>query len=105
MPLYEIDRAVSAHLAAGNSDAAATAVVRALGPHILGYLRSVLHDADDADDAFARWAEGVWVGIAGFRGEASLETWCHRVAWHAAMRILRDPHRRRRLPLPTSQAA
>jgi RNA polymerase sigma-70 factor (ECF subfamily) len=101
----ELNNAVGAHLDAGDVESAATVVVRSLGPHILGYLRSVLRDADDADDAFARWAENVWRGIASFRGEAALETWCHRVAWHAAMRVLRDPHHRRRRPLPTSQAS
>jgi RNA polymerase sigma-70 factor (ECF subfamily) len=101
----ELNDTVGAHLDAGDIQAAATVVVRSLGPHILGYLRSVLRDPDDADDAFARWAENVWRGIAGFRGEAALETWCHRVAWHAAMRVLRDPYYRRRRPLPTSQAS
>jgi RNA polymerase sigma-70 factor (ECF subfamily) len=101
----ELNIAVGAHLDAGDVEAAATVVVRNLGPHILGYLRGVLRDPDDADDAFARWAENVWRGIAGFRGEAALETWCHRVAWHAAMRVLRDPHYRRRRPLPSSQAS
>jgi RNA polymerase sigma-70 factor (ECF subfamily) len=100
-----LDQPVAELLAAGDASAAATLVVRSLGPHILGYLRGVLRDADDADDAFARWAESVWRGISGFRGEAALDTWCHRIAWHSAMRILRDPHHRRRTPLNTSQAS
>jgi RNA polymerase sigma-70 factor (ECF subfamily) len=105
MMAREVDEGVAAHLAAGRADDAATVVVRSIGPHILGYLRGVLRDSDDADDAFARWAEGVWVGIAAFRGEASLETWCHRIAWHSALRILRDPHHRKRRPLPSSAAS
>jgi RNA polymerase sigma-70 factor (ECF subfamily) len=100
----DVDGAVAAHLSAGDADGAATTLVRKLGPLVLGYLRSVLRDGDDADDAFARWAEGVWTGIRGFRGEAALQTWCLRIAWHSAMRILRDPHYRRRVPLDTSQA-
>ena len=99
------DAAVDERIRAGDPEGAATLLVRGLGPHILGYLRGILRDTDDADDAFARWAEAVWKGISGFRGEAQVETWCHRVAWHAAMRILRDPHHRRRQPLHTSQAS
>jgi RNA polymerase sigma-70 factor (ECF subfamily) len=101
----EVEREVARLLEASDAAAAASVIVRELGPQILGYLGSVLHDRDDADDAFARWAEAVWSGIGGFRGEAALSTWCHRVAYHAALRVLRDPFQRRRAELPTSQAA
>lgn len=34
-----------------------------------------------------------------------MKTWCYRIAWHAALRILRDPHQQRRRPLTTGRAA
>jgi RNA polymerase sigma-70 factor (ECF subfamily) len=43
-----------------------------------------LRDRDDADDAFGRFAEDLWKGIAGFRGQSSFKAWAYRVAWHAA---------------------
>jgi RNA polymerase sigma-70 factor (ECF subfamily) len=98
-------RQVSEAVASGDPARAATAVLRALGPQILGYFHRILRDADDADDAFACFAENVWSGIGSFRGEASLDTWCYRVAWHAALRVLRDPHRRRCERLETTEAA
>jgi RNA polymerase sigma-70 factor (ECF subfamily) len=89
----------------GDSDAAATTVVRALGPQMLSYLRSVLRDSDDSEDTFSLWAEAVWNGIGDFRAESRLETWCYRIAWHSALRLLRDPYRRRREALPASRAS
>jgi RNA polymerase sigma-70 factor (ECF subfamily) len=71
---------------------------------VLGYLRAVVRDLDDADDAFARFAESLWASLAGFRRECSVRSWTHRIAWQSALRVLEDPYRRRRTPLPTSEA-
>jgi RNA polymerase sigma-70 factor (ECF subfamily) len=101
----ELAVVVAENLGRGDVDSAATAAVRALGAQMLSYLRSVLRDGDDSDDAFSLWAESVWSGLAEFRGESRLETWCYRIAWHAALRILRDPYRRRREALPPSRAS
>jgi RNA polymerase sigma-70 factor (ECF subfamily) len=76
--------------------AAATAVmVEKLGPAILGYLRA-LHDKDDAEDVFWLWAEDVWRGLPGFRGKCSLRWWCYRLAYHASVRLRREPWRKRK---------
>lgn len=92
-------------LAAGKTDDAAEVALRQLGPSVLGYLRAVVNDTDDADDAFARFAETLWSSLGGFRRECSVRTWTHRIAWQAARRVLQDPYRRRRIPLGSSSAA
>ena len=91
-------------LARGDPNAAATAAVNALGPAILRYLRAVHHD-DDAEDVFQQWAEDLWRGIDGFRGECALRTWAYRLAWHASARFLRQPWRKRHTRLRSSAAS
>ncbi|HZS42416.1 MAG TPA: sigma-70 family RNA polymerase sigma factor [Polyangia bacterium] len=100
----QLDQEVGALLERGAVDEAASLAIRRLGPSILGWLRAVIRDADDADDAFARFAESLWSSLRGFRRECSLKTWTHRLAWQAALRILEDPYRRRREALPTTEA-
>jgi RNA polymerase sigma-70 factor, ECF subfamily len=86
---------VRALVARGDTRAAATEVIRAYGDEILRYLRSVLRDETDAADAFSHFAEDLWRGIAGYRGEATVRTWSYRVAWCAAMHVRGDAWRRR----------
>jgi RNA polymerase sigma-70 factor (ECF subfamily) len=95
---------VRASLEGRRFDEAAAATIRGYGPEILGYLTSVLRDGDDADDAFAQFAENLWATLHQFRGECSLRAWCYRLAWHEAAHVLREPYRRRRALLPTSEA-
>jgi RNA polymerase sigma-70 factor, ECF subfamily len=92
-------------VARGHVDEAATAVIEGLGPEILGYLRTVLRDEASANDAFSHFAESIWRGLPGFRGEASLRAWCYRVAWRAVLSEKRDPFRRRRERLETTMAS
>jgi RNA polymerase sigma-70 factor (ECF subfamily) len=99
-----IDDRVAALLEAGEVDEAAAAAIEALGPAVLGYLASMV-DEDDAHDVFSRWAEDVWRGLPGFRFEASLRAWAFRLAWHAASRLLRDPWRKRGVPLSDGAAS
>ena len=58
----------------------------------------------DAGDAFSSFCEDLWRGIAEFRGDASFKTWAYKLAWHAALRNLRDPHKRLRRALATNEA-
>jgi RNA polymerase sigma-70 factor (ECF subfamily) len=97
-----VEPRVLALVAAGRTDDAATAAIEGYGPAVLGYLRSVVADEDDAHDAFSLWADDVWKGLPGFRRESSLRAWVYRVAWHAACRLRRDPYRARGERLPTS---
>ncbi len=88
-------------VADGDLDAAATAVIEALGPGVLGYLLKMLPE-DDAHDAYSSFAEDVWRGLPGFLWKCSLRAWVYRIAWHAAARLARDGYRRRREPLPSA---
>jgi RNA polymerase sigma-70 factor (ECF subfamily) len=100
----DIDRDIRALLDRGEGDQAATRTVEGLGPGIYGYLCSLLEE-DDAKEVFSMWAEDVWRGLATFRGDASVRTWCYRLAWHASCRFRRDAFRRRREAIPTSAAS
>lgn len=91
--------------ARGERDAAATVAIETLGPAILGYLRALHGDPDDAQDAFQLWAEDVWKGVASLRSGASLRGWAYRIAFHASSRFRRDAWRRRRERLQTSAAS
>ncbi len=100
----DTERAVRDQLARGEVDRAATAAIESYGPAIFGYLLTLL-DEDDARDVFSMFAEHLWRGLPGFRGEGSLRSWCYRLAWTAAARHLRDPYRRRRERLPSTAAS
>jgi RNA polymerase sigma-70 factor, ECF subfamily len=92
-------------LDAGDVTAAATLGLRGYGPQILGYLTVVLRQRDLADDAFSVFAEDLWKGLEGFRRGSSFRTWAYKLAYHAALRILRDPEHRRGITLATSAAS
>jgi RNA polymerase sigma-70 factor (ECF subfamily) len=86
-----LDAQVLELLTRDRRDEAATRVLEALGPEVLGYLRAVLRDPAEAGDAFSHFAESVWRGLPGFRGESSLRTWCYGIAWRCVMSVRRDP--------------
>lgn len=89
----------------GGAREAAVLTIRALGPPVLRYLRAILRDADDAEDAFSEWAECVWRGLPGFRWESALRTWAHRLAYHAALAVRNEAWRRHAARLPTTEAS
>jgi RNA polymerase sigma-70 factor (ECF subfamily) len=91
----ELHARVRAHVAAGDVEGAAPDALRALGPSVLRYLRSLLRDEDDAADAFSRFAEDLWKGIGAWRGDASLRGWAFRLAHHAAIDEREGAWRRR----------
>jgi RNA polymerase sigma-70 factor (ECF subfamily) len=84
---------------------AATEVVRALGPAVLRYLRTLLRNDADANDAASCWAESVWSGLPDFRGDASLRTWALRLAYRAALAVVDGAWRRRARPFATGEAS
>jgi RNA polymerase sigma-70 factor (ECF subfamily) len=101
----ELDQQIRERLASGDADGAATALIEALGPAILRYLRSMLRVEEDAADAFSQWSENVWTGLPAFRGEASLKTWGYRLAWNAAQNLRNQAWNRRGQRLATGQAS
>ncbi len=98
-----LERDLAAALDEGRMSVAATLAIRGYGPQILGYLRSVVRDDGLADEAFSRFAEDLWKGIAGFRRESSLRTWAYRVAWNAARDLQTEAFRRRGRRLETAE--
>ena len=92
-------------LDASDAQGAATEAMRAFGPKIFGYLRSVLRDDADAGDAFSLFGENLWKGITGFRGESSFRTWAYRVAWNAALAVRDEAWRRNGRRLETGEAS
>jgi RNA polymerase sigma-70 factor (ECF subfamily) len=101
----ELEARARALLAAGDVRAAATDVLRELGPYVLRYLRSVLRNDEDAAEAFSGFAEDLWRGLPSFRWEASLRGWAFRVAWHAALDVRNDTFRRHGRRLETGEAS
>jgi RNA polymerase sigma-70 factor, ECF subfamily len=100
-----LEERVQALLDSGGHADAATEAIRALGPAVLRYVRSLLRDEADAHDAFSYWAESVWSGLPGFRAESSLRTWSLRLAYHAALAVLDHAWRRRVRPFATGEAS
>ena len=101
----EQEASIALHLQAGELGEAATAAILAYGSQVLGYLAAVLRSEADAAEAFSAFAERLWRGIRGFRGQSSFRTWVYRVAWSAAQDVVRDPFRRRGRRLQTVEAA
>jgi RNA polymerase sigma-70 factor (ECF subfamily) len=96
---------IRALLASGDDRGAATEAMRAFGPKILGYLRSILRDESDAGDAFSIWAEHLWRGITTYRGESSFRTWAFKVAYNAALNVRNEAWRRLGRRFETGEAS
>jgi RNA polymerase sigma-70 factor, ECF subfamily len=104
-PATDLETRVRELLAADERPAAATLAIQELGPPVLRYLRSLLRDEDDASDAFSVFAENVWRGLPGWRGEGSLKAWCFRLAWNAASNMRNEAWRRKGRRFFTGEAS
>lgn len=91
----DLDELVRARCAAGDASGAATLVLERHGREILEYLVAIARSEADGADAFSLFAEHLWRGLPGFRGEAKVRTWSYAVARRALARVRRAPHRRR----------
>ncbi len=89
----------------GDPAGAATLAIQEFGTRALRYLRAMLREEDEAKDAFSQWAEAVWRGLPGFRGESSLQTWTLRLAYNAALAVRRDAWHRHGRRLETGEAS
>jgi RNA polymerase sigma-70 factor (ECF subfamily) len=78
--------------------------LRAYGPGVLGYLETVLGDADDARDVFQAASEDLWDWLPSYRG-GSLRAAAYRIGRHAAARFRREAWRRRRERMRTTMAS
>jgi RNA polymerase sigma-70 factor (ECF subfamily) len=86
---------------AGDRHGAATLVIQELGPELLGFLVVLVRDRADAGEVFADVCVRIWKGLATFRWESSLRTWCYVIARRAAghHRRSRDAWKTRHVPL------
>jgi RNA polymerase sigma-70 factor (ECF subfamily) len=100
-----VEAAVRAALAAQDLARAATAAIRGYGPQIFSYLVTILRAESDANEVFSIFCEELWKSLPGFRGDASCRTWAYKIAWHAALRFKKDPHRRRGRRLMTDEVS
>jgi RNA polymerase sigma-70 factor (ECF subfamily) len=79
---------------AGDAAAAATLVLRELGPELFGFLRATLGSQADADEAFAATSERIWRSLPSFQWRSSVRTWVYVVARNEASRLRRGARRR-----------
>jgi RNA polymerase sigma-70 factor, ECF subfamily len=100
-----LDERVRDLLSAGQVSAAAGEVMRELGPSVSRYLRSIVREEADADEAFSSFAEALLRGLARFRGESAVKTWVFRLALHEAFDVRATPWRRRARRLATAEAS
>ncbi len=100
-----LEREVRELLDAGDPAGAATLALTSLGPSVLRYLTTLLHDEQDAGDAFSIFAEHLWQGLPAFGGRSSLRTWAFRIAWNAAYNLRNEAWRRRFRPLLPGEAS
>jgi len=98
-----LEERIRALSTAGELQQAATEAIRGYGPQILGYLRAIVRNEEDAADVFGLFAEDLWRGLPQFRWEGALRVWAYRLAWHAAARFSRDLYRQRGRRLRTSE--
>ena len=99
----EIEAEIGVLLESNDLPSAASAIVRGYGPAIRAYLAALAREEDRADDAFSQFCEDLWLGLPGFRRDASVRTWVYQLAWHAWLRNEREPYHRRGRPLATEE--
>lgn len=100
--MSDFDKRVRALLAAGQTGAAATLVLRELGPEILGFLSGVLGDTD-ADEVYSALSERLWRSLSGFEGRCSIRTWSYVLARHEIGRFRKGMRRHAEGRVPISE--
>jgi RNA polymerase sigma-70 factor (ECF subfamily) len=102
--MTEFDKRVRSLLAEGETGAAATLVLRELGPEIVGFLSGVLGDTD-ADEVFSALSERLWRSLSGFEGRCSIRTWSYVLARHEIGRFRKGMRRHADGRVPISELA
>jgi RNA polymerase sigma-70 factor, ECF subfamily len=77
-------------------EGAATLALKGYGAEIYTFLGARHRDRDEADDAFAHFAEALWKSLPGFAWMSSLRTFAYAVARRTSLYHSREEHRRRK---------
>lgn len=106
-PYAPLEREIRAHADAERWDEAATAALQGYGAEILGFLRAVVSDPNEADETFSSLCERVWSGLPGFRFESTFRTWLYGIARNLSreQRRARQRQQRRFANLDSNSAA
>ena len=101
-PRAELELVIRRHCDEKDFDGAVSAALRGYGPEVFDLLRSMHHNEDDAGEAYAEFAKGLWCGVERFRWECSFRTWAYLIARRTSMHHRRATRRRAALntPLP-----
>jgi RNA polymerase sigma-70 factor (ECF subfamily) len=100
--MLELDDEVRSLLARGDVSAATTAVLRHLGPEVLGFLCGVVGESDGYE-VFSPWSERLWHSLKTFRHACSIRTWCYVLARHEISRFKRGVKKHEAGRQPISQ--
>ena len=85
----DVENVIQSHLAAGDTDAAITAAVKAYGPEILGFLVAATGSHDHAGEAFLMFSEDMVRGVHSYRGDSPFRSWAYAIARNASKRLYR----------------
>lgn len=100
--MTELDEEVRTLLANGDVSAATTAVIRSLGPEVLGFFDGVV-GASDGYEVFSPWSERLWRSLETFRHGCSIRTWCYLLAKQEITRFKRGVRKHEAGRQPISQ--
>lgn len=101
----ETERAIAAHLRAGELERVAVLTLEAYADELLGFLFGVLRDETSAREVFSIFAEDLWQGLPRLELKSSMRAWCYALARNAARRYLERDVRKQRRMVPLSAAA
>ncbi|WP_309890273.1 sigma-70 family RNA polymerase sigma factor [Archangium sp.] len=86
----------------GETGHAVQTALEGYGPEFMRLLGSILHDREQARDAYSALTEHLLMDLPTFRWDCSFRTWAYQVARHIAYRMIASPAARK---LPVSLGA
>ncbi|WP_375765877.1 sigma-70 family RNA polymerase sigma factor [Archangium gephyra] len=86
----------------GETGHAVQVALEGYGPEFMRLLGSILHDREQARDAYSTFTENLLMDLPRFRWDCSFRSWAYQVARHVAYRIATSPAARE---LPVSLGA
>jgi len=101
-PSEQVEAAMRSAWAGGDYEGVTTAALRRYGPELLGFLVSMHGDHDEASEAFSVFSERLWQSMRRFEWGCSLRAWCYLLARNAAIDVLREGCRGRRVGLSSA---